>query len=1066
MHETEHASLDIQLLGQFHLRYNATAVAGPTTSSHQALLAYLVLHADQVHTRRHLAFLLWPDSSEPQARTNLRKAIYHLRHTLPELDRFLVADRHSLMWRSDAPYTLDVSAFETAVTRAQSSANPVHRIDHLAHTIKLYRGDLLPGHYDTWILKRREMLRQRYLACLILHIQLLEEMRDYTTAVATAQRLLREDPLHETTYRHLMRLQALSGDRAGALHTYHTCVTTLRRDLGVAPSSATQEAYRALLALRKLPQGPPPTRIPLVGRRNAWIALQDAWQRATRQQPRLLTLQGEAGIGKTRLAEELLDWTARQGITTLSAACYPGADDLPFTPVATWLRAATQNKPLDALPDRWLREVSRLLPELAATRPDLAAPGPITENWQWHHFFAALAGTLLHQPQPMLLFIDDLQWCDRETLSWLRFLLAFDPQARFLIVGAVRSAEVPPSHPLHALRHDLQRHGSLVDVTLNRLDAAEAATLARHVTGQTLDTAQAAQLFSETEGVPLFIVEIARDGLAPATDGAGGPRPREPAESSPALPGKVLAVIESRLDNLSPEARQLAELAATIGRSFAFDLLRRAGTTREMALVRALDELWQHSIVREAGADAYDFSHDKIRQVVYDRLSPARRTLLHSRVVTALESQRDAGLEVDPSRLGAHYAALHRYAAALACYRQAATAAQHIFAQADALAHLDRALELADAAAPDAATVMHLHEQRGDVLALVGKVEAARDAFATAAAHAGQPVDRARLLCKTGNTWMAQQRHTQAADAYGRGLQLLGPEPAGDVPVGWWQTWMDIQLQRAAAMYFAGQLAALETLIAQLKEPVRYQGSPQQQRRLLDAENMLIFRQKRYRLDAADVDRLRDALVLAQQSGDVNQLSSGRFALGFACLWAGELGEAAEMLSVALDDAAEAGNLYLQEQCLAYLTVARRVQGDEPAVQALVARHRAIATQTGNPFYRGVLASNEAWLGCRVGAWATAVAQAESALADWSSMPYPFRWLACWPLLAAALAQDDLARATDCAAQLRDPLQQVLPDAISPLLAEAIASWQAGDTAVCRTRLDTAVQLARANHTF
>ncbi len=109
--------LRISLMGQFRLVYDDTAVTHLNTPSHQALLAYLVLHADQIHTRQHLAFTFWPDSNEGQARTNLRKAIYHLRHNLPDADRFLHLEKQTVQWRLDAPYVVDVAQFEQLLSQ-------------------------------------------------------------------------------------------------------------------------------------------------------------------------------------------------------------------------------------------------------------------------------------------------------------------------------------------------------------------------------------------------------------------------------------------------------------------------------------------------------------------------------------------------------------------------------------------------------------------------------------------------------------------------------------------------------------------------------------------------------------------------------------------------------------------------------------------------------------------------------------------------------------------------------------------------------------------------------------
>jgi DNA-binding SARP family transcriptional activator len=626
--------LHIALLGQFRLLWGETAVFHLDTPSHQALLAYLVLHAGQSHSRQHLAFTFWPDSSEDQARTNLRKAIHHLRHTLPQAGQSLCVDRYALTWCGDAPCTLDVTEFATAVSQAQQATTPGERRHWLETAIDRYQGNLLPGHYGDWILAQREALRQQYLACLTWHIQLLEETQEYATAAISARRLLQADPLHETAYRRLMRLQALSGDRAGALHTYRVCATALERELHVLPSTPTEEAYHRLLRPEIAPDGRATLRLPLVGRAQAWSALQTVWKRAARERPLFVLIRGEGGIGKTRLAEELLHWAARQGIPALRSAGHAPTHSLPYGPLADLIRGTAVYKPLNEMDDARLREIGRLLPELLSQRPDLIHPCPPGKSWQQERFFTALAHPILRLHQSFLLFIDDLQWCDVATLEWLCFLLHSEPQARFLLVGAIRDEAVGYAHPLSRLCCDLQRSDRFVQIELGRLTPAETATMAGHVTGCTLTEAQTADLFSETEGVPLFVVEMAEPITANEswiTHDEAWPPER--------LPAKVQALLDERLAVLSPTARDLLALAATIGRSFPFDLLVDASNLPETMLTPALDELCRHRILLEQGADGYTFSHNKLRQMAYASLSQARRRLLRRQVDEALVRQ-------------------------------------------------------------------------------------------------------------------------------------------------------------------------------------------------------------------------------------------------------------------------------------------------------------------------------------------------------------------------------------------------------------------------------------------
>ena len=242
--------LSLHLLGEFRAVYGDRAMTTLTAPHVQLVLARLVLHPGLAQPRAHLAALLWPDSSEAQARTNLRKRLHELRRALPDAERFLDARGQTLSWRADAPYRLDVSEFEAAARRAEAPAE-------IARALDLYRGDLLPGHYDEWVLTERDRLRQAVARLLERGIAAGEDARDYPTALGYARRLRDHDPLHEAAYQALIRLHALAGDRVAAVRAYHDCVAVLRRELGMEPSRETRDLYERVLASRPLPPTPP-----------------------------------------------------------------------------------------------------------------------------------------------------------------------------------------------------------------------------------------------------------------------------------------------------------------------------------------------------------------------------------------------------------------------------------------------------------------------------------------------------------------------------------------------------------------------------------------------------------------------------------------------------------------------------------------------------------------------------------------------------------------------------------------------------------------------------------------
>ena len=679
---------------------------GISTARLQSLLAYLVLHRDAPQQRQHLAFLFWPDTTEAQARTNLRQLLHQLRQAFPAIEHFLSADNHHIHWYPDTPLRLDVAEFEHTLTLIDE-IEPRHGRHQLQAALEqadsLYRGDLLPGCYDEWIVPERERLRQRHRQVLEHLLQLSETQGENACAIRYTQRLIHLDPLSEDLYRRLMDLFARNHDRASALRVYHRCASTLQRELGVEPDPTTHHMYERLLH-HEQPVGTvgeqqavlaaPPT---MIGRQREWAALQAAWQHTLEGAPHIVLVSGEAGIGKSRLAEAFLDWANGRGAITAKARSYAAEGQLSLAPVTDWLRSDDLHGSLKQLDEVWLSEVARILPELLPERPVGAHQEPMTEDGQRLRFFEALSRAMLLPSRPLLLFIDDLQWCDQHTLEWLHFFLRFDPTARLLIVGCVRTEELPSHEPLRSLLLHVRSTMPVTEIALQPLDAAETGKLGAQVAGRELEMDEGLRLYQETGGYPLFIIEIMRSGWERM---AASSEEREhvaghllPADAQP-LPPRMYAVLAGRLLHVSAPSHELVELAAVIGREFSIDLLITAGQVDADSAVRALDELWHKRIVYAQGASSYDFTHDKLREVAYAEISVPQCRMLHQRVAQALETiHADESAPVS-GQIASHYERAGMIERALSYYQDAARVAARRYANEEAINLLSRGLAL------------------------------------------------------------------------------------------------------------------------------------------------------------------------------------------------------------------------------------------------------------------------------------------------------------------------------------------------------------------------------------
>lgn len=1048
--------LHVMLLGEFRLAWGETVISGINNPTYQSLLAYLILNRDQIHTRRHLAYQFWPDSTEVQARTNLRKAIYHLRQQLPNIAELLRLERHQVQWQPGVPVTVDVVAFSTAVSRANKATTPTERKEQLMQAIACYQDDLLIGHYDDWVLTAREQLRQQYFSCLETLIQQLEEDQTYDIAITYARKLLLADPLHEVAYRRLMRLQGENGRIAAALRIYHMCNTTLQNELGVSPSPATQALYEQLLNTNVSKIISIPARTTLVAREDAWRTLQTAWQQA-QHGPQLALISGEAGIGKTRLAEELLHWTARQGFTAISSACYAAQGQLPYAPITAWLRTNAMQKRVNRLNDKWLVEVARLLPELLAERPDLSPPGPLTEGWQRQHFFTALAQVVQLVRRPLLLCIDDLQWCDRDTLDWLQFLPCFNRQTSFLLLGTVRSEEVDSNPSLKYWQQHLHRDHNLFEIRLKRFDQAATCMLAEQIVEHELNTSQAEWLYAETEGNPLFVVEMARAGLQQ--------RESESVGGITSLPDKVRLILETRLAQLSAPARELCGLAATIGRSFTFDLLAAACDQDEETLVAGLDELWQRRIMREHGIDAYDFSHDKLRQAAYAGLGLARRRLLHGRIIKALEMLHAHDLDSVSGKMAAHCEAIGQHNRAIDYYQRAAKLSQKMYANQETVQYLNRAIALLPQGNVNASQQHRLYEQLGDVLGKIGRLDEAEEALETAVNLTTNNLKKSCLHRKLSRLWLLQKEYDRVAEALHMAEIALGDSPDTVEPT-WRQEWLYIQLDRLCMYYWMNLEEELDHLVQRIRPWIETHGTPMQKGLYYQRLVMLSLRKDRYVLPQETVTFAQVSLSAIEETGDAQQIALARFTLAFSHLlhgWIGNLDAAETFMRAALAQAEQIGDIVVQCRCLCYLCVIYRKQGCIDEVKKLAPQALAIAEQSQMPEYIASARGCLAWVAWSEGNLAEVQRQGSSAFTAVQQLQLglPLKWIFLWPLVGASLAQNKTAVAIEHATALLAPDQMRLPDEISAVLQQAITAWENNQPDAAHTHLHQALQLAQ-----
>jgi DNA-binding SARP family transcriptional activator len=788
-----------------------------------ALLAYLAV-TRQRHGRDVLATLLWPEYDQTHARATLRRTLSALNKALAGPWLRIERETISLNWQQD--FWLDVDEFRMRLEQSRNHQHPSSVfcnacLEALKQAAALYTADFMAGFglqdsesFDDWQFYQADGLRHEQAGLLERLVQSYSARGEFETAILHARRLLTLDPLHEPAHRYLIQLYAWAGQRSASIHQYQECVKILDRELGVAPLEATTHLYEAIRENRvppppeihseqilekavrndathlrftaaggeeahdpvsvtdPVPDTPSASIYPLVGRQQEWKLLQNLYQE--RLAGYIVALGGEAGIGKTRLAEEFLVVARAKGARVVAVRCYEGEVELAYVPIAAALRIAIRQQHerwWEQIPPHWLSEAARLLPELLDLRSDLPVPPPLDSVGGQSRFFEGLLqlcfALTASSVNPGIIFFDDLHWADDASLEFLAYLARRLQEQPLCLLLTWRNVQRAPLQRLQRLLAEAQHQKRATLLKLSRLDQPTIEQLVQQATphGSTAHVRNLThRLYQETEGVPLFLTEY----LSAIASGFIAPD-----DHDWDLPHGVRDVLISRLTMLEETSRQLLGTAATIGRSFDFETLREASGRSEEETITGLEELINQGLVQEmranGGIPAYDFNHEKMRGLVYDEMTLARRRLLHRRVAEALIAHRRGQPEASAlaGQVARHYLASGNTEAAAQYSLQAGEYARSLYAHTEALAHFRQALTLGHLRAA------YLQEIIGDLHTFLGEYESALKCYQLALTLSTDLQSRAMLEQKQGKVYERRGRWELAEDHYATALHLL-----------------------------------------------------------------------------------------------------------------------------------------------------------------------------------------------------------------------------------------------------------------------------------------------------
>ena len=614
------------------------------------LLAYLALEPGP-HSRESLATLLWSDAGDEDARASLRQALRQLRQAFGDA---ITADRQCV--RLTAALDCDVLAFLHA---ARHDARAAARFD-VTRFLSSVTFRQAPR-FDEWATATRDRLVRLSIDALRDEARNAVGRSRWREALEMAERWLVADPLSEEAMGVAIEAEYCMHGRAAALRRYAGFRAGLRREVGAEPGPDLAELADRI---ERSPEQPPAAggeapasisfRTDLVGREAQWGAMLEAWQAVRRDGLDVVLLEGEAGMGKTRLADDFVKSARSRGATVLAAAGYEPAAGPAFGAMAGALRGALAAPGVGGADPEWLAEVPRLLPELRHRCPGLPAPAasPIgMERWRLFEGVAQLLLALAAE-RPVVLFVDDLQWCDAESCALLQFLIRRLDDAPLLLLATITAGELESESAPRRLAESLFVHPRARRLALAPLTEDEVWQLIRrmgNIRAPAGGRRFARRLHHVSDGNPFQVIEItkmlfaegllgatpvSREWVLPATRASGG-------FARVDIPRSVRDAIAMRVSRLPDELRQLLASIAVAARPVGAEVLAHVHGSSRLRVAALAESLIERHLVEDQRG--YRMAHPLLGQAVRASLSAARLRELHRALSLALEASAGTG---------------------------------------------------------------------------------------------------------------------------------------------------------------------------------------------------------------------------------------------------------------------------------------------------------------------------------------------------------------------------------------------------------------------------------------
>lgn len=483
----------------------------------------------------------------------------------------------------------------------------------------------------------------------------------------------------------------------------------------------------------------------LVGRAREMSLLHNALQTTAQHAGTCLLLTGEAGIGKSRLLEELYRLPERQDFLSLRGNCFEQDQAFPSAPWSDLIRSFhAEHKDDEArnLLRTGAADFVKLVPELARIFPDLHLPLARDPETEKRRLFEALAQFVMElaDSHPLVITLEDVHWADEASLDLIHFLARRIAHSRVLLIATYRRDE-PSPHLTHLLAQFDRTHLAQ-EIVLTPLSRNEIALMVqaifdidRPIKADSLDV-----IARLTEGNPFFIEEVLKALVEPGDISlADGNWERKSADEL-RLPRTVRDVVQYRLGKLNPSTREILLWAAIVGQRFSFSLLQELTRMNEPQLIHALKELIEVRLITEESGDQFAFRHALTREAVYKMVLIRERKRYHLAIAETLKRLYHDSGENHSSELAHHFYYAEAWQQASEYSRRAGEYAQTLYAPREAIVHFTHALQAARQLGIE--PIWDIVRARGKQYEIIGDYESAQADYTTALKQAQSSGDK------------------------------------------------------------------------------------------------------------------------------------------------------------------------------------------------------------------------------------------------------------------------------------------------------------------------------------